>query len=122
MMQGLFVAPFNSEEKSVTRSSWRNVVGFVFPFLSPSNHQAMMGKMNSNSVRLIFSQLTWPDGKYAPANEALNFSVKHLPLLKVDVDLEHHSVWRWKRLPNEIFGDECHASVLTDAKKRRLIS
>ena len=103
MMQGLFVAPFNSEEKSVTRSSWRNVVGFVFPFLSPSNHQAMMGKMNSNSVRLIFSQLTWPDGNYAPANEALNFSVKHLPLLKVDVDLEHRSVVEVEKTPKQNF-------------------
>lgn len=108
MMQGLFLAPFNPEEKSVRRSSWRNVIGFVFPFLSPSNHQAMMGRMNSNSVRLIFSQLTWPDGKYAPADEALNFSVKHLPLLKADVNLEHRSVLKlektlkrnfWGRMP-----------------------
>jgi protein-S-isoprenylcysteine O-methyltransferase Ste14 len=108
MMQGLFLAPFNSEKKSIRRSSWRNVIGFVFPFLSPSNHQAMMGKMNSNRVSLIFSQLTWPDGKYASADEALNFSVKHLPLLKVDVDLEHRSVLEvektfkrnfWGRMP-----------------------
>jgi hypothetical protein len=84
------------------------VIGFVFPFLSPSNHQAMMGKMNSNRVSLIFSQLTWPDGQYASADEALNFSVKHLPLLKVDVDLEHRSVLEvektfkrnfWGRMP-----------------------
>ena len=99
MMQGLFVAPLKSEEKSVRRSSWRNVAGFVFPFLSPSNHQTMMGKMNSNRVRLIFSQLTWPDGKYAPADEALNFSVKHLPLIEVDVDLEHRSVVRVEKTP-----------------------
>jgi len=59
----------------------------------------MMGKMNSNSVRLIFSQLTWPDGEYAPANQALNFSVKHLPLLKVDADLEHRSVVEVEKTP-----------------------
>jgi len=99
MMQGLFVKPFNSEEKPVRRSSWRNVVGFVFPFLSHHNHQEMMGRMNNDGVRLIFSQLTWPDGKYAPADEALNFSVKHLPLLKVDVDLEHHSVLEVEKTP-----------------------
>jgi len=99
MMQGLFVAPFNSEKGPGRKSSWKNVTGFVFPFLSPSNHQAMMGRMNSDSVHIIFSQLTWPDGKYAPANEALNFSVKHLPLLKVDVDLEHRSVMKLKKTP-----------------------
>ena len=103
MMQGLFLEPINSEEKPDRRSSWRNVVGFVFPFFSPSNHQAMMGRMNRDSVRMIFSQLTWPDGKYAPANEALNFSVKHLPLLKVDVDLEHRSVVEVEKTPKRNF-------------------
>jgi len=112
MMQGLFVAPFNSEEGAGRKFSWRTIVGFVFPFLSHHNHQEMMGRMNSDGVRLIFSQLTWPDGKYAPADEALNFSVKHLPLLKVDVDLEHHSVQEvektlkrnlWGRMPMPAF-------------------
>ncbi|NQT68100.1 MAG: isoprenylcysteine carboxylmethyltransferase family protein [Desulfobacteraceae bacterium] len=92
MMQGLFVTPFNSEEKPIRKSSWRNVVGFIFPFLSHHNHQEMMGRMNNKDVRLVFSQLTWPDGKYATADKALNFSVKHLPLLKVDIDLEKNSV------------------------------
>lgn len=107
-MQRLFLAPFNSKEGHPRKSSWRTVADFVFPFLSTSNHQAMMGRMNSDDVRLIFSQLTWPDGQYATADEALNFSVKHLPLLEVDVDLEHHSVLNvektlkrnfWGRMP-----------------------
>lgn len=92
MMQGLFVTPFNSEEKPTRKSLWRNVAGFIFPFLSHHNHQEMMGRMNNKDVRLVFSQLTWPDGKYATADKALNFSVKHLPLLKVDIDLENNSV------------------------------
>lgn len=91
-MQGLFVTPFNSEEKPIRKSSWRNVAGFIFPFLSRHNHQEMMGRMNNKDVRLVFSQLTWPDGKYATADKALDFSVKHLPLLKVDIDLENNSV------------------------------
>jgi protein-S-isoprenylcysteine O-methyltransferase Ste14 len=99
MMQGLFVAPFNSKEATVRKSTWKTVVGFVFPSLSLSRHQEMMGKMNGGVVRLIFSQLTWPDGKYAPADEALNFSVKHLPLLKVDVDLENRSVLDVEKTP-----------------------
>jgi protein-S-isoprenylcysteine O-methyltransferase Ste14 len=112
MMKGLFVMPFNSEKKPVRRSSWRNVVGFVFPFLSHHNHKEMMGRMNSDGVRLIFSQLTWPDGKYATADEALNFSVKHLPLLKVDVDVKNRSVLEvektlkrnlWGRMPMPAF-------------------
>lgn len=92
MMQGLFVTPFNSENRPKTRSSWRNVAGFIFPFLSRHDHQEMMGKMNDKGIRLIFSQLTWPDGNYAPADKALNFLVKHLPLLKVDINLENNSV------------------------------
>jgi protein-S-isoprenylcysteine O-methyltransferase Ste14 len=103
MMQGLFLAPFNSGKDPGRKSSWKTAAVFVFPFLSHSNHQAMMGKMNSDNVRLIFSQLTWPDGKYAPADEALNFSVKHLPLLKVDVDLEHRSVLEVEKTPKRNF-------------------
>jgi hypothetical protein len=62
------------------------VVGFIFPFLSRRNHQEMMGLMNGGPVRLIFSQLTWPNGQYASVDEALAFTVKHLPLLRVDID------------------------------------
>jgi protein-S-isoprenylcysteine O-methyltransferase Ste14 len=103
MMQGLFVTPFNSEEKPIRKSSWRNVVGFIFPFLSHHNHQEMMGRMNNKDVRLVFSQLTWPDGKYATADKALNFSVKHLPLLKVDIDLENNSVQEVEKTLNRNF-------------------
>jgi protein-S-isoprenylcysteine O-methyltransferase Ste14 len=92
MMQGLFVMPFSSKEKSVRKSSWRNVAGFIFPFLRHHNHQAMMGRINNKDVRLVFSQLTWPNGNYVAANKALNFSVKRLPLLKVDIDFENNSV------------------------------
>jgi protein-S-isoprenylcysteine O-methyltransferase Ste14 len=99
MMQGLFVAPFNSEKGPERKSSWKNVADFVFPFLNYHNHQEMMGRMNSDGVRLIFSQLTWPDGKYAPADEALNFSVKHLPLLEVKVDLKNRSVLEVEKTP-----------------------
>jgi hypothetical protein len=52
----------------------------------------MTERENYERVRLIFSQLTWPDGKYAPADRALSFSVKHLPLLKVDIDIKNRSV------------------------------
>ena len=98
-MQGLFVAPFNSQKASGRKSTWKSVLAFIFPSLSPLRHQEMMGKMNSNAVRLIFSQLTWPNGEYAPADEALNFSVKHLPLLEVDADLENRSVLEVEKTP-----------------------
>ena len=99
-MQGLFVAPFNSGITSGRISTWKNVVGFVFPSLSLFRHKKMMGRMNSDDVLLIFSQLTWPDGEYAPADEALNFSVKHLPLLEVLVDLENRTVLQVQKTPN----------------------
>lgn len=112
MMQGLFAAPFSSGEAPMRKPSWKKVVGFVFPFFSHLKHREMMGRMNSSNMRMIFSQLTWPDGEYAPANEALNFSVKHLPLLKVDVDLKNRSVLKvektikrnlWGRMPMPVF-------------------
>jgi protein-S-isoprenylcysteine O-methyltransferase Ste14 len=99
MMQGLFVAPLHSENAPGRKSAWKNVVFFVFPSLSPPRHKEMMGKMNTGNVLLIFSQLTWPDGKYAPPDEAMNFSVKHLPLLKVDVDLENRTVLEVEKTP-----------------------
>jgi protein-S-isoprenylcysteine O-methyltransferase Ste14 len=100
MMQGLFVTPFTSEARSIRRSSWKAVAGFVFPFLSRHSHQKRMGRMNNKGVRLVFSQLTWPDGNYAPADRALDFSVKHLPLLKVDIDLENNSVQELEKTLN----------------------
>ncbi len=100
MMQGLFVTPFTSEARSIRRSSWKAVAGFVFPFLSRHSHQKRMGRMNNLGARLVFSQLTWPDGKYAPADRALDFSVKHLPLLKVDIDLENNSVQELEKTLN----------------------
>ena len=100
MMQGLFVTPFTSEARSIRKFSWRSIVRFVFPFLSRHSHQKRMGRMNNKGVRLVFSQLTWPDGKYAPADRALDFSVKHLPLLKVDIDLEKNSVQELEKTLN----------------------
>ena len=58
----------------------------MFPFFSRRNHREMMGMANNGPTRLIFSQLTWPDGQYASADVAMAFTVKHLPLLRVDVD------------------------------------
>jgi protein-S-isoprenylcysteine O-methyltransferase Ste14 len=99
MMQGLFAAPSNSGNAHGRKPTWKKVVDFVFPSLSTPGHQKMMGKMNSGDVRLIFSQLTWPDGKYAPADKAMNFSVKHLPLIEVDVDLKNRLVLEVKKTP-----------------------
>jgi protein-S-isoprenylcysteine O-methyltransferase Ste14 len=99
-MQGLFVRPFGeSEGRTVSAFSWKNIFGFVFRFLRPPSHQSMMGKMNDGEVRLIFSQLTWPNGQYASPNDALDFGVKHLPLLEVDINLANHAVQRVKKTP-----------------------
>jgi hypothetical protein len=100
MMQGLFVTPFTSEARSISKFSWRSIVRFVFPFLSRHSHQKRMGRMNNKRVRLVFSQLTWHDGKYASADRALDFSVKHLPLLKIDIDLEKNSVQELEKTLN----------------------
>lgn len=100
MMQGLFVAPFKSGNAPGRKSTWKNVVEFVFPSLRPPRHKEMMGRMKSDDVLLIFSQLTWPDGKYASADKALNFSVKHLPLIKVVVDMEKRTVLEVEKTPN----------------------
>ncbi len=92
MMQGLFVQPSEAEMKPMRRISWRNIIRFVFPFLVSRGHHSMMEEMTDGKLRLIFSQLTWPNGEYASADKALNFTVKHLPLLKVDIDNKTHTV------------------------------
>ena len=91
MMQGLFTQPNMSGMHKRPRRSFRAVIGFMFPFLR-RNHQQMMGSMSDGPMRLIFSQLTWPNGQYASADEALAFTVKHLPLLRVDVDTKNSQV------------------------------
>lgn len=86
MMQGLFVQPAMFGMRPRAGGSLRSAVGFIFPFLSRHSHHEMMGAMADGPLRLIFSQLACPDGEYAPFGRALAFTVKHLPLLKVDVD------------------------------------
>jgi protein-S-isoprenylcysteine O-methyltransferase Ste14 len=92
MMQGLFTQPDMSGMPKRHRRSFGAVIGFMFPFLGRCNHQEMMGVMNNGHMRLIFSQLTWPNEQYASVDEALAFTVKHLPLLRVDVDTRKSQV------------------------------
>ncbi len=102
-MQGLFVQPSGSETMPMRRPSWRAILGFMFPFLGSRGHQTIMGEMKGGEVRLIFSQLTWPDGEYAPPDKALNFTVKHLPLLKADIDSRNHAVGKVEKTPKRNF-------------------
>jgi protein-S-isoprenylcysteine O-methyltransferase Ste14 len=99
MMEGLFVQPAMSGMRPGRSRSWRGVLGFMFPFLSSHSHQEMMGAMASGPVRLIVSQLTWPGGEYAPYEKALAFTVKHLPLLKVDLDPDARQILSVENTP-----------------------
>jgi protein-S-isoprenylcysteine O-methyltransferase Ste14 len=92
MMQGLFTQPNMSGMHKRPRRSFSAVIGFMFPFLGRRNHQEMIGVMSDGPMRLIFSQLTWPNGQYASVNETLAFTVKRLPLLRVDVDTRKSQV------------------------------
>ena len=112
MMQGLFTQPDMSDVRKRHRRSFGTVIGFMFPFLGRRNHQEMMGLMNGGPVRLIFSQLTWPNGQYASVDEALDFTVKHLPLLRVDIDTRKSQVLNvdqtvprnyWGQMPMPVF-------------------
>jgi protein-S-isoprenylcysteine O-methyltransferase Ste14 len=112
MMQALFSQPDVSGMRRRSRHSFSSVIGFIFPFLGHRGHQEMMGLMSGGPVRLIFSQLTWPSGKYASGDEALAFTVKHLPLLRVDVDAKNHRVLNvehtalrnyWGQMPMPVF-------------------
>ncbi|GMQ79935.1 MAG: hypothetical protein BMS9Abin03_388 [Thermodesulfobacteriota bacterium] len=92
MMEGLFVQPAMSSMRPGRSRSWRGVLSFLFPLFSSHHHQDMMGGMANGPVRLIFSQLTWPDGEYASYENSLAFTVKHLPLLRADLDPESRQV------------------------------
>jgi hypothetical protein len=72
----------------------------------------MMGSIKNEPIRLIFSQLTWPSGAHASFDEALAFSVKHLPLMRVDVASESGEVLNvkytvprnyWGQMPMPVF-------------------
>jgi protein-S-isoprenylcysteine O-methyltransferase Ste14 len=112
MMQGLFSQPDMSGMRMRSRRSFATVIGFIFPFLGRRGHQEMMGLMSGSPMRLIISQLTWPNGKYASVDNALAFSVKHLPLLRVDVDTNNSEVLNfehtaprnyWGQMPMPVF-------------------
>ncbi|KKK64919.1 hypothetical protein LCGC14_2979360, partial [marine sediment metagenome] len=65
MMQGLFAQPDMSGIQRRHRPLFGAVIGFFFPFLGRRDHGEMMGLMGDGTMRLIFSQLTWPNGEYA---------------------------------------------------------
>ena len=112
MMQGLFIQPDDSGMPKRPRRTFAAVLRFMFPFVGHRDHQEMIGLMNGEVIRLVFSQLTWPNGNYAAFKEALAFTVKHLPLLRVDVDTRTRQVLNidkttlrnyWGRMPMPVF-------------------
>jgi hypothetical protein len=112
MMQALFAQPDMPGMQRRHRPSLDAVVGFIFPFLGRHDHREMMGLMGDGPMRLIFSQLTRPNGEYASADKALAFTVKHLPLLRVDVEPENGKVLNveqteprnyWGQMPMPLF-------------------
>ena len=112
MMQALFAQPDMSVMRTRSRRSFGAVIGFIFPFLSRRGHDEMMGVTGDGPMRLIFSQLTWPNGEYASGSQALAFTVKHLPLLRVDVDTANGKVLNveptaprnyWGQMPMPVF-------------------
>jgi protein-S-isoprenylcysteine O-methyltransferase Ste14 len=111
-MQALFAQPERSGGHMRSRRSFGAVIGFIFPLLSRRGHDEMMGLMGDGPVRLIFSQLTWPNGKYASSDKALAFTVKHLPVLRVDMDPTNGKVLKveptaprnyWGQMPMPVF-------------------
>jgi protein-S-isoprenylcysteine O-methyltransferase Ste14 len=113
MMQALFAQPeMSSTMRMQSRRSFGAVIGFIFPMLSGRGHKDMIGLMRDGPMRLIFSQLTWPNGEYASSDQALAFTVKHLPLLRVDIDTAsgkvlnfEHTAPRnyWGQMPMPVF-------------------
>jgi protein-S-isoprenylcysteine O-methyltransferase Ste14 len=114
MMQALFAQPDMAGMPIRRRHPGGAVVRFIFPFLdlNRQGHKEMMGSIKNEPIRLIFSQLTWPSGEYASFDEALAFSVKHLPLMRVDVASESGEVLNvkytvprnyWGQMPMPVF-------------------
>ncbi len=85
-MQALFAQPDMTAMRMRSGRSFGAVTRFMFPFLRRRGHSEMMGLTGDGPMRLIFSQLTWPNGANASGRQALAFTVKHLPVLRVDVD------------------------------------
>ena len=114
MMQGLFAQPDMADMPVRRRHTGNAIIRFIFPFidLNRHGHNEMMGSIKNDPIRLIFYQLTWPSGKYASIDEALAFSVKHLPLMRVDVASESGEVLNvkytaprnyWGQMPMPVF-------------------
>jgi len=114
MMQRLFAQPDMAGLPIRRRHPGGAVIRFIFPFLDLNRHShiEMMGAVENEPIRLIFSQLTWPSGEYAPFDEALAFSIKHLPLMQVDLVSESGEVLNvkyttprnyWGQMPMPVF-------------------
>jgi protein-S-isoprenylcysteine O-methyltransferase Ste14 len=114
MMQGLFAPPDMAGMPIRRRHTLGAIIRFIFPFLDLNRHghKEMMGSIKNDPIRLIFSQLTRPNGEYASFHEALAFSVKHLPLMQVDVAYENGEVLNvkyttprnyWGQMPMPVF-------------------
>jgi protein-S-isoprenylcysteine O-methyltransferase Ste14 len=112
MMQALFAQPDMSGRRLRSKPSFGAIIGFIFPMFSGRGHKDMIGLMRDGPMRLIFSQLTWPNGEFASSDQALDFTVKHLPLLRVDMDTANGKVLNiehtaprnyWGQMPMPVF-------------------
>lgn len=112
MMQALFAQPDMADMRIRSGRSFGALIGFIFPMFGGRGHRDMIGLVREGPMRLIFSQLTWPNGDYAPSDQALAVTVKHLPLLRVDVDTAggkvinfEHTAPRnyWGQMPMPVF-------------------
>ena len=114
MMQGLFAQPDMAGMPIRRRHSGGAIIRFVFPFFDKNRRgqKEMMGSFKDDTTRLIFSQLTWPSGEYASSDDALAFSVKHLPLMRLDMTSESGEVLNvkytaprnyWGQMPMPVF-------------------
>jgi hypothetical protein len=90
------------------RIDWENLrfpIRLLVPFIGGSHHSEHC-RTQKETLRVIFSKLSSPDGEYIPESEAFSINAMRTPLFLVEVDSETGEVLQVvETMPRHFWGD-----------------
>lgn len=104
---GRLIATVDETLRRPQRIDWENLrfpIRLLFPFISGDHHQSCRSQWQT--LRVIISKLSSPDGGYIPESEAFSINAMRTPLFLAEVDSNTGEVLEVSEtLPRHFWGD-----------------
>jgi hypothetical protein len=104
---GRLIATADKTLRRPQRIDWENLrfpIRLLFPFISGGHHQSCRDQ--KETLRVIFSKLSSPDGGYIPESEAFSIRAMRIPLFLVEVDSGTGEILEvLETMPRHFWGD-----------------